>query len=117
MPIYNVRVSQTTGSPFKPNKNGQFPLVLTQTNGAKITNGGILDGTIAQRLGIVDNGIYTIDITSQMVGEYMNHRHTVVSDLTAAVATALAGKAMTEMFGSATVYSTPTPVADDTNPL
>lgn len=123
MPIYTVRaVATQDGGKFKRNKNGKLPFILSPVNGSRITVGGILDGTIAERLGVVANGVYTIDITTikaTVAGGYDNTRHAVIADLTQAVASNLAAQAVGQMFGAQSVYSTPAPAvtADDTNPL
>jgi hypothetical protein len=64
-----VSVSIAQGSNFKANKYGVMPLVLNALNGALPKNAGILDGTVANNLGLIPGGQYVLSITFR--GEYV----------------------------------------------
>jgi hypothetical protein len=112
--IYQVSVSSITqfeGSKFKPNKRGVWPLILNSINGAVLPeHSSILDGSIAESVGIKAGNTYSLFITSredQKIGDkvYKNYNYAVVGDITASLGIQLAAAAI----GSITNMFAPTP--------
>lgn len=84
--IVAVSVSQASGSKFKPNKHGLMPVVLSPLNGVLPENSGILDGSIAQRMGLASGGQYVVNVeyrgTEEYNGkQYKNYSYTLVTKL------------------------------------
>lgn len=108
--IYQVSVSSVTqfeGSKFKPNKRGVWPLILNSINGAVLPeHSSVLDGSIAESVGIKAGNTYSLFITSredQKIGDkvYKNYNYAVVADITASLGVQLAAAAIgsiTNMF-------------------
>lgn len=112
--IYQVSVSSVTqfeGSKFKPNKRGVWPLILNSINGAVLPeHSSVLDGSIAESVGIKAGNTYSLFITSredQKIGDkvYKNYNYAVVADITASLGVQLAAAAI----GSITSMFAPTP--------
>jgi hypothetical protein len=105
--IYLVSVStvlQQGSSKFKPNKHGVWPLVLTSINGAVLPeNSSVLDGSVAESLGIKAGSSYSLLITertSQKVGDkvYRNYNFAVVGgDMTVALGQQMASAAISSI--------------------
>ncbi len=84
--MFPVSVSTASGSKFKANKHGVLPVVLSPIQGQLPTNAGILDGTLAQRLGLQSGFRYVINIVFEKynkVGEkqYPQYQYSVVACL------------------------------------
>lgn len=84
--MFAVSVSTASGSKFKPNKHNVLPLVLSPIQGTLPLNAGILDGTLAQRLGIQSGFRYVINIVFEkmnVVGgkQYPQYQYSVVACL------------------------------------
>lgn len=101
--IYQVSVSSITqfeGSKFKPNRRGVWPLILNSINGAPLPeNSSILDGSIAESIGVKAGSTYSLFISSredQKIGDkvYKNYNYAVVGDITAALGIQLAAAAI-----------------------
>ena len=112
--IYQVSVASITqfeGSKFKPNKRGVWPLILNSINGAVLPeHSSVLDGSIAESVGIKAGSTYSLFITSredQKIGDkvYKNYNYAVVGDITVALGNQLAAAAI----GSITNMFAPTP--------
>jgi hypothetical protein len=120
MKNYVVRlVATTAGEKFKADKNGNLPYILQPVNGSRIDKGGIINGSVAHRLGLKAGSICSINITETKSadGQYTNFNHDLVSDLTSAVSTQIAANVVSQMMGS---YMAPTltpAVKDDTSPV
>lgn len=126
--IYQVSVStvlQKEGTKFKANRYGVWPLVLTSINGAVLPeNSGIIDGSIAESIGIKAGSTYAILITqreSQTINgkTYKNYSYAVVGgDMTLALGNQMAAAAIasiTSMFAPTPfVVQTPTPAQTPT---
>lgn len=126
--IYQVSIStvlQKEGTKFKANRYGVWPLVLTSINGAVLPeNSGIIDGSIAESIGIKAGSTYAILITqreSQTINGkiYKNYNYAVVGgDLTLALGNQMAAAAIasiTSMFAPTPfVVQTPTPAPTPT---
>jgi hypothetical protein len=130
--IYQVSIStvlQKEGSKFKANRYGVWPLVLTSINGAILPeNSAIIDGSIAESIGIKAGSTYAILITSResqtINGKvYKNYNYAVVGgDMTLALGNQMAAAAIasiTSMFAptpssvqTPVQTPTPTPVVD-----
>ncbi len=124
--IYQVSVStvlQKEGSKFKANKYGVWPLVLTSINGAILPeNSAIIDGSIAESIGIKAGSSYAILITPREKKDingkiYKNYNYAVVGgDMTVALGNQMAVAAIasiTSMFAptpSSVQTPTPTPI-------
>lgn len=130
--IYQVSIStvlQKEGTKFKANRYGVWPLVLTSINGAVLPeNSGIIDGSIAESIGIKAGSTYAILITqreSQTINGkiYKNYNYAVVGgDLTLALGNQMAAAAIasiTSMFAPTPfVVQTPAPTPTPTpNPV
>jgi hypothetical protein len=129
--IYTVAVStvlQQGSSKFKANKHGVWPVILTSINGAVLPeNSSILDGSVAESLGITAGNSYALLITeraSQTINGkvYKNYNYAVVGgNITAALGTQMAAVAISsisnlfapspaQMLIAQTPTPTPTPV-------
>ena len=104
--IYQVSVSSITqfeGSKFKPNKRGVWPLILNSINGAPLPeNSSILDGSIAESIGLKAGSTYSLFISSredQKIGDkvYKNYNYAVVGDITASLGIQLAAAAISSI--------------------
>jgi hypothetical protein len=130
--IYQVSVStvlQKEGGKFKANKYGVWPVVLTSINGAVLPeNSAIMDGSIAESIGIKNGSTYSLFITpreSQTINGkvYKNYNYAVVGDITASLGVQLASAAIgsiTSMFAptpSSVQTPTPTPTPVLTQPV
>lgn len=108
-----VSVSQASGSKFKMNKAGLLPVVLSPLNGVMPENSGILDGTIAARIGLIPGCQYVLAIAFRGYYEnngkkYPNYSYTLVTKLGAGFENMVAQQVVASMnFGFA--GGTPTP--------
>jgi hypothetical protein len=114
---------QQGSSKFKPNKYGVWPVILTSINGAVLPeNSGVLDGSIAQSIGINSGSSYSLLITerpSQKIGDkvYRNYNYAVVGgDMTLSLGNQMAAAAInsiSNMFAptpaQVLIAQTPTP--------
>jgi len=115
-----VSVSTANGSAFKSNKHGKMPLVLSPLNGTLPKNAGIIDGSIAERMGINPGcqavlninfrGYYAEETHGQ---KYPNYDYTVVTILGAGFEAQVAQQVVASMdFGftpKSAPSTTPTP--------
>jgi hypothetical protein len=104
--IYQVSVSainQFDGSKFKANKHGVWPVILNSINGAILPeNSSILDGSIAESIGLKAGSTYSLFISSresQKIGDkvYKNYNYAVVGDITASLGIQLAAAAISSI--------------------
>lgn len=84
--MFPVSVSTASGSKFKMNKNGVLPVVLSPIQGTLPTNAGVLDGTLAERLGLKSGYRYVLNIQflqMNKVGDklYPQYSYSIVSCL------------------------------------
>ena len=84
--MYPVSISTASGSKFKPNKHNVLPVILTPIQGSLPANAGILDGTLAERLGLKSGFRYILNIQfvqMNKVGDkqYQQYAYSIVSCL------------------------------------
>lgn len=84
--MFAVSVSTASGSKFKPNKYGVLPVILSPIQGSLPINAGVLDGTLAQRLGIQSGFRYVINIVFEKYNkigdkQYPQYQYSVVACL------------------------------------
>ena len=116
-----VSISQASGTSFKPNKHGVLPIILSPLNGVLPDNSGVLDGTIASRLGLHVGGQYVISIAFTGYYEangkkYANYSYAVVTKLGAGFEQMVAQQVVASMNFGFTPASTPTPHAEVITP-
>ena len=84
--MFPVSVATASGSKFKPNKHNVLPVVLTAIQGSLPANAGVLDGTLAERLGLKSGFRYVLNIQfvqMNKVGEksYPQYSYSIVACL------------------------------------
>lgn len=114
-----VSVSQASGSKFKPNKHGKLPMILSALNGTLPVNSGIIDTTIAERMGLIPGCQAVVNITFRDYYEsngqrYPNYNYVLVTKLSAGFEQMVAERVVASMdFGFSTgATPTPTPVQE-----
>lgn len=103
--LVTVRIKKAQGGNFKMDKNGNMPyLCLDLQTGKIISFGGIINGSVGNKLGLVENGIYTLNISSTQTtvgaNTYTNYNHDVIADLTQSVYTEGAKLVAASLFGT-----------------
>lgn len=120
----SVQLTSSASGKFKANKNNLMPLILTPLQGSLPQNAGLLDGSVAQSLGIQPNHRYILNIVrngtiktiSKKTGlevELPQYQYTVVACLGASFDTMVAEKLVASMnfsFGGGSIAPT-APVA------
>ena len=113
-----VSVSQASGDKFKANRNMKFPLILSPLNGTLPTNSGVLDASVAERMGVQAGGQYVLAITFRGYYEapdgtkYPNYNYALVTKLGAGFENMVAQQVVASMnfgFGGGTPTPAPTP--------
>jgi hypothetical protein len=109
-----VSVSQASGTSFKPNKHGVLPIILSPLNGVLPENSGVIDGSIASRLGLQVGGQYVLSISFREYYEangkkYPNYSYALVTRLGAGFEQMVAQQVVASMNFGFTPASTPTP--------
>ncbi len=109
-----VSVSQASGTSFIPNKHGVLPVILSPLNGVLPENSGVIDGSIASRLGLQVGGQYVLSIAFREYYEangkkYPNYSYAVVTKLGAGFEQMVAQQVVASMNFGFTSSSTPTP--------
>ena len=120
MKNYVVRlVATTAGEKFKTDKNGNTPYIMQPVNGTRIAEGGIINGTVAHRLGLKAGSIASINITKTKSedGQYDNFTHELVVDLTAQVASQMASQVLAQMTAGFNMPVVTPVTTDDTSAL
>jgi hypothetical protein len=122
--MYPVSVSTASGSKFKPNKHNVLPVVLTSIQGSLPVNAGILDGTLAERLGLKSGFRYVLNIQfvqMNKVGEksYPQYSYSIVAclgqDFDKMVAEKLVSSMSFDFNFGATSTSVPAPIPTATS--
>ena len=123
-----VSISQASGNKFKPNKYGKLPFVLSPLNGILPENSGIIDATVAERMGLTSGSQAVISISPRpdyitADGKvYKNYNYALVAKLGNKYQDLVAEQVVASMnFGftsqAATPTPTPTPVEEDVTPI
>jgi hypothetical protein len=126
--IYTVSVSsvlQSEGTKFKPNKNNVWPVVVTSVTSAQLPeNSSVIDGSIAESIGLIPGQTYALLIQAQpdrtINGKvYKNYRYAAVGgNITASVGnevSKIVSASIASMFAPSLVSTpAPTPVVDST---
>lgn len=122
-----VSISQASGSKFKPNKYGKLPFVLSPLNGILPENSGIIDATVAERMGLTSGSQAVLSISPRPDyiapngTVYKNYNYALVARLGNKYQDLVAEQVVASMnFGftspSVTPTPTPTPVEEEFTP-
>ena len=119
-----VSISQASGSKFKANKHGQLPLILSAINGTLPENAGIIDYTVAERMGLKAGHQAVLNIQFRGFYEangtkYPNYNYTLITILGGGFERMVAEKVVASMDFGFSFGTTPTPViyeADEETP-
>ncbi len=119
--MFPVSISTASGSKFKRNKNNVLPVVLTAIQGTLPANAGILDGTLADRLGLKSGFRYVLNIQfvqMNKVGDkyYPQYSYSIVACLGQSFDKLVAEKLVSSMsFGFNFAPQTSTPSSTSTS--
>ena len=116
-----VSVQQASGSAFKANKHTVLPVILSPLNGVLPENSGVLDGSIAARMGLEVGGQYVLSIAFRGYYEangkkYPNYSYSLVTKLGAGFEQMVAQQVVASMNFGFTPNSTPVPHAEVLTP-
>ena len=105
-----VEVRATNGGSFKPNANGDYPFLLSDTlnNNKRLAFGGIVDGTVGKNMGLKDFHVYDMNleeyqsknINPNTNEHYINVSHKAISCLTDDINKVMAEKIVKKTFSS-----------------